>query len=131
MLLVGGGVVATRKARLLARAGADLHVLAPQVSEEIRDLLSDPNHIQLSPWDDRSLGQYAAVVAATPDLDINAAISRRAQESMTPVNVVDNPSLCTFIIPAIIDRNPLIISGSSSGSSPVLARRIRSDIETR
>ncbi len=131
VLLVGGGIVATRKARLLARAGADLHVLAPQVSEEIRDLVLTPSHIQLSPWDGRNLGEYAAVVAATPDQDVNAAISRRAQESMTPVNVVDDPSLCTFIIPAIIDRNPLIISVSSSGSSPVLARRIRSDIESR
>ncbi|MEK9807784.1 MAG: siroheme synthase CysG, partial [Halieaceae bacterium] len=131
VLLVGGGIVATRKARLLARAGADLHVLAPQVSDEIRDLVSDPNHIQLSPWDDRRLGEYAAVVAATPDQEVNAAVSRGAKASMTPVNVVDDPSLCTFIIPAIIDRNPLIISVSSSGCSPVLARRIRSDIETR
>lgn len=131
VLLVGGGIVATRKARLLARAGADLHVLAPQVSDEIRDLVSDPNHIQLSPWDDRPLGEYAAVVAATPDQEVNAAVSRGAKASMTPVNVVDDPSLCTFIIPAIIDRNPLIISVSSSGCSPVLARRIRSDIETR
>lgn len=131
VLLVGGGIVATRKARLLARAGADLHVLAPQVSDEIRDLVLASSHIELSPWDGRNLGEYAAVVAATPYQDVNEAISKRAQESMTPVNVVDDPSLCTFIIPAIIDRNPLIISVSSSGSSPVLARRIRSDIETR
>ena len=131
VLIVGGGVIATRKARLLARAGADLWVMAPDVSDELASLISASDRVLIQEWDERSLDGFAAVVAATPSRPVNEAISRRARETFTPVNVVDDPDLCTFIIPAIVDRNPLIISVSSSGSSPVLARRIRSDIEAR
>ena len=131
VLIVGGGVIATRKARLLARAGADLWVMAPDVSDELASLISASDRLLIQEWDERSLDGFTAVVAATPSRPVNEAISRRARETFTPVNVVDDPDLCTFIIPAIVDRNPLIISVSSSGSSPVLARRIRSDIEAR
>lgn len=131
VLIVGGGVIATRKARLLARAGADLWVMAPDVSDELASLISASDRVLIQEWDERSLDGFAAVVAATPSRPVNEAISRRARETFTPVNVVDDPDLCTFIIPAIVDRSPLIISVSSSGSSPVLARRIRSDIEAR
>jgi uroporphyrin-III C-methyltransferase/precorrin-2 dehydrogenase/sirohydrochlorin ferrochelatase len=105
--------------------------MAPDVADELVSLLSASDRVLLHEWDERSLGGFAAVVAATPSRPVNEAISLRARETFTPVNVVDDPDLCTFIIPAIIDRNPLIISVSSSGSSPVLARRIRSDIEAR
>lgn len=105
--------------------------MAPAVSDELASLASASDRVLLHEWDERSLGGFAAVVAATPNRTVNEAISRRARATFTPVNVVDDPDLCTFIIPAIVDRNPLIISVSSSGSSPVLARRIRSDIEAR
>jgi len=131
VLLVGGGIVATRKARLLARAGAVLHVLAPWISDELQELAKTSGTLNFEPWDNRSLCSYRAVVAATPDRAINAAISQRAQEDNIPVNVVDDPDLCSFIIPAIVDRNPLLVGISSSGASPVLARRLRSDIESR
>ncbi len=148
VLLVGGGVVATRKAQLLVRAGAVLDVLAPEVSSGLKALLiggppGDPvsevdrrdsnmkHQFFECSWDQRDLQTYAAVVATTPDRAVNADISSRAQALNVPVNVVDDPALCSFILPAIIDRNPLLISVSSSGSSPVLARRIRSEIETR
>lgn len=131
VLLVGGGVIATRKARLLARAGAQLHVLAPFVSDELQRLARDQGSLCFESWDGRSLTGYRAVVAATPDRAVNADISARAQADNIPVNVVDDPHLCSFIIPAIVDRNPLLIGISSSGASPVLARRLRSDIESR
>ena len=129
VLLVGGGVVATRKARLLHRAGARLHVLAPHISEELQALAGV--EVEFGAWDDRGLTGFRAVVAATPDREVNAQVSARAQANNIPVNVVDDPSLCSFIVPAIVDRNPILIGISSSGASPVLARRIRSDIESR
>lgn len=131
VLLVGGGVVATRKARLLHRAGAMLHVLAPQITDELQSLAREGGSIAEQVWDDRALTGYRAVIAATPDAEVNRAVSVRAQADNIPVNVVDNPELCSFIVPAIVDRNPLLVGISSSGASPVLARRVRSDLESR
>ncbi len=130
VLLIGGGVVATRKARLLHRAGAQLHVIAPYVTDELRLLVDDPSRLNLTEWAGQSLAAYRAVIAATPDKEVNRAISVAAQALNVPVNVVDDPALCSFIIPAIVDRNPLLIGISTSGAGPVLARRIRSAIES-
>lgn len=131
VLLVGGGAVATRKGRLLYRAGARLHVLAPEVADELRELAAERGSVTESVWSNQSLTGYAVVVAATPDRDVNRQISTAAMAQRVPVNVVDDPELCSFIIPAIVDRNPLLMAVSSSGSSPVLARRVRSDLESR
>ena len=131
VLLIGGGVIATRKARLLSRAGAELYVLAPWISDELQALVGEPSRLSFESWDGRPLTAYRAIIAATPDSEVNAEISARAQADNIPVNVVDNPDLCSFIIPAIVDRNPLLVGISSSGASPVLARRLRSDIESR
>ncbi len=130
MLLVGAGVVATRKARLLHRAGAVLDVIAPDITSELSGLLNG-GHYFSTVWAEQSLAHYRAVIAATPDRGVNRAISEAAQLHNIPVNVVDDPDLCSFIIPAIVDRTPLVVAISSSGSSPVLARRVRSDIESR
>jgi uroporphyrin-III C-methyltransferase/precorrin-2 dehydrogenase/sirohydrochlorin ferrochelatase len=70
-----------------------------------------------------------AVVAATADRGVNAAVSAAAQVLGIPVNVVDDPELSTFIFPAIIDRSPLIVAVSSAGHAPVLARAVREQIE--
>ncbi len=70
------------------------------------------------------------VIAATDDLAVNSQASADAQARNLPVNVVDNPALCTFILPAIIDRSPIVVGVSSGGSSPVLARLIRAKLET-
>lgn len=131
VLLVGGGVIATRKARLLHRAGAQLHVLAPLITDELVSMVGSAGKLEYETWDDRSLAGFRAVIAATPDRAVNASVSARAQAQNIPVNVVDDPALCSFIIPAIVDRNPLLVGISSSGASPVLARRLRSDIESR
>lgn len=131
VLLVGGGVVATRKARLLHRAGACLDVIAPHMTSELTDLLGQCGRHFPAPWASQPLEGYRAIVAATPDREVNRAVSEAAQSHNIPVNVVDDPALCSFIIPAIVDRTPLVVAISSSGSSPVLARRVRSDIESR
>ncbi|EED36254.1 siroheme synthase [Luminiphilus syltensis NOR5-1B] len=131
VLLVGGGEIATRKARLLHRAGAVLTVVAPEVSAELTDLVGDSARVQRTPWSpEKPLDQFRAVIAATNDTAVNAEVSQVCRAANLPVNVVDSPALCSFIIPAIVDRNPLLVGISSSGASPVMARRIRSTLET-
>lgn len=130
VLLVGGGVVATRKARLLSRAGAILEVVAPEVSDELQRLIAaGAGQHHPCAWDDRELVDYVAVVAATSDAGVNQRLAAQASRRNIPVNVVDDPAHCSFIVPAIVDRDPLLVAITSSGASPVLARRIRTQIE--
>ena len=134
ILLVGGGIVGTRKARLILRSGATLTVVAPEITRELQALLEQTggtwiaglyNGASLS-----SIKKLALVVAATPDRSVNETVSADAKNSGVPVNVVDSQDLCTFIFPSIVDRSPLIVAISSSGRSPVLARLLRRKIET-
>ncbi len=139
MLLVGGGNVGTRKARLLLSAGADLTVVAPEISEELAGLLEQAGSTWLQTTYDidghgkkglvHLFGHLTLVVAATPNHSVNEHISNDARAHGIPVNVVDSPELCTFIFPSIVDRSPLLIAISSSGRSPVLARLLRRKIE--
>ncbi|MEM9759337.1 MAG: siroheme synthase CysG [Pseudomonadota bacterium] len=130
VVLIGAGVVAARKARFLLRAGARLQVIAPQ-RDRAFDTLAREHDIA---FENRSyapgdLEGAELVIAATPDSRVNEAVYREARQRSVPVNVVDSPNLCSFIFPAIVDRSPLTVAVSSSGASPVLARRVRSRIE--
>lgn len=134
--LVGGGQVALRKARLLLKAGASVTVIAPEISPELVQLLEqdvaqeEGRHQQLlTTYKTAVLDGHSLVIAATPDSDVNSQVYRDATARQLPVNVVDQPQLCTFIFPAIVDRDPLIIAISSSGHSPVLTRILRRQFE--
>ena len=130
-LLVGGGDVATRKGRLLAKAGAILRVVAPQISPELRDLVQQcQGEIHLREYQATDVDDCVLAIAATDIDSLNQTISEDAKAKNIPVNVVDSPALCTYITPAIIDRSPLVIAISSGGESPVLARLIRAKLET-
>ena len=130
-LLVGGGDVATRKGRLLAKAGAILRVVAPQISPELRDLVQQcQGEIHLREYQASDVDDCVLAIAATDIDSLNQIISEDAKAKNIPVNVVDSPALCTYITPAIIDRSPLVIAISSGGESPVLARLIRAKLET-
>ena len=130
-LLVGGGDVATRKGRLLAKAGAILRVVAPQISPELRDLVQQCHgEIHLREYQASDVDDCVLAIAATDIDSLNQIISEDAKAKNIPVNVVDSPALCTYITPAIIDRSPLVIAISSGGESPVLARLIRAKLET-
>lgn len=130
MLLVGGGVVATRKARLLLRAGARLKVVSPTITGELETLLAEHDgHWHRALYQATDLRGVRLVVAATPDMTVNEQVYHDAMQLSLQVNVVDAPHLCTFIFPSIVDRDPLLIAISSSGRSPVLARIMRRKIE--
>lgn len=129
VLVVGGGEVALRKARLLSDAGGQLRVVAPEVRGELAALAGE-GRVHLRGYESADLQGVALVIAATDDEPLNARISSEAQALGIPVNVVDAPALCSVIFPAIVDRSPLIVAITSGGDAPVLARLIRAKIET-
>lgn len=129
VLLVGGGEVALRKARLLLDAGARLKVVALEIHPELNAML-DKEPACLRAYQPSDLDGMSLVIAATDDVELNASISAQAQARGLPVNVVDAPALCSVIFPAIVDRSPLIVAVSSGGDAPVLARLVRAKIET-
>jgi uroporphyrin-III C-methyltransferase / precorrin-2 dehydrogenase / sirohydrochlorin ferrochelatase len=130
-LVVGGGEVAMRKARLLIRAGAVLRVVAPEINAAFAELVrNNGGSLVEERYRAEHLDDVALAIGATDDQSVNQALHDDAKLARVPVNVVDNPKLCTFIFPAIIDRSPLLISISSGGASPVLARWLRAKIES-
>jgi len=130
-LLVGGGAIALRKANLLAAAGAQVSVVSLTIDDQLQDLVdSSGGQYYCQAYSDAQLLGVELVVAATDDLATNTRVSVDAQARQLPVNVVDQPALCSFIFPAIIDRSPLVVAVSSGGHSPVLARLLRSKLES-
>ncbi|WP_165667964.1 siroheme synthase CysG [Metapseudomonas otitidis] len=131
VLVVGGGEIALRKARLLADAGACLRVVAPEIDSQLVALVEQSHGlVHRRGYASGDLEGAVLAIAATDDEPLNAQISRDAQARGVPVNVVDAPALCSVIFPAIVDRSPLIVAVSSAGDAPVLARLIRAKIET-
>jgi len=130
-MVVGGGEVALRKVTMLRKAGADVMVIAPILAPALTELRDQQGiqHIQSS-FSENLLEASALVIAATDDHAVNAAVADAAKKRNIPVNVVDAPELCTFIMPSIVDRSPVVIAVSSGGVAPVLARLVRARIET-
>ncbi len=131
VLLVGGGDVALRKARLLIRAGARITLVAHHVLPELHEMLElHQGVVLIGEYHPELLDDKVLVLAATDDDSLNERVHYDAQARNVPVNVVDNPRLCTFVFPAIVDRSPIVIGISSGGQSPVLARLLRARLET-
>ena len=129
-LLAGGGEVALRKARLLHRAGAHIRLVAPRLSEDLAALVGEGGgEILREPFDPVHLEGIELAVAATDDREANRRLAEEARSRGVPVNVVDDPELSNFIFPALVDRDPVLVSITSSGASPVLARWVRARIE--
>jgi len=130
-LIIGGGEVALRKATMLLKADAALEVISPELCPELAALLAAGKlqHINAG-FEPSQIDGACMVVAATDDEQVNVAVSQAAQARNIPVNVVDAPALCTFTMGSIIDRSPIVIAISSGGAAPVLARLIRSRLET-
>ncbi|MGJ0491362.1 siroheme synthase CysG [Methylobacter sp.] len=130
-LVVGAGEVAARKIELLAQADAKITVIASEISTAVSNLKALHSlNILKKTFSSTDLHGFRLVVSATDDADTNKLVAKTATEQNIPVNVVDNPELCTFIFPAIIDRSPVVAAVSSGGASPVLARLLRAKIES-
>ncbi|MFV1982362.1 MAG: siroheme synthase CysG, partial [Thiohalomonadales bacterium] len=119
------------KVHLLCRAGAKVLVIAPELTSDLSSMAKN-NEIELisETYSSASMANYAVVIAATNNAEVNKQVSGDAKKLGIPVNVVDQPDLCTFIMPSIIDRSPVQIAVSTGGASPVLARLLRSKLET-
>ena len=130
VLVVGGGAVALRKAESLLQAGARVTVVAPLLCAALAARVARGGLTHLATeFRPAHLAGAVAAVAATDDPAVNSAVSQAARERAVPVNVVDDAALSSFIFPAIIDRSPILVAVSSSGAAPVLARRVRAQIE--
>ena len=130
-LLVGGGHIAYRKAVLLAKAGAVIHVVAPEIEQDLLDVVH-VTHGQYHPEKfntEISLSSYRLVIAATNEKIVNQAVFEACENLNVLVNSVDDPPYCRFMVPAMIDRSPLVVSVATNGASPVLARQIRTQLE--
>ena len=130
-VVIGAGEVAARKVTMLLRAQASVTVYAPEICPTLADLVEAGRiRYQQARFADQQLSGACLVIAATNDLQVNTAVSLAAQANNIPVNVVDAPALCTFTMASIVERSPIVIAISSEGNAPVLARYLRSKIET-
>ncbi len=130
VVLVGGREIAARKLRLVRRAGGDVTVIAPRLNPELRTLV-DSGAVTLIPrgFETDDLDGAAIVFAATGVAAVDNAVAAAARERGIPVNAVDRPDISTFAVPAIVDRDPVVVSVATDGTAPVLARQIRAQIE--
>jgi len=131
VLIVGGGAVAERKAALLIGAGAQVEIVASQVTKLFDQwIVVGKVRRGAAAFDDGLLDGCWLAIAATDDRELNARVAAAAGTRRVLVNVVDEPSLCTFQVPSIVDRSPLMIAVSTGGAAPMLARLARERIET-
>jgi uroporphyrin-III C-methyltransferase/precorrin-2 dehydrogenase/sirohydrochlorin ferrochelatase len=130
-LVVGGGAVAERKTASLLKSGADVILVAPSLTDSLtgwRDA-GRLTHLDRG-FADEDLTDIHLVIAATNDSEINRRVAEQANNLRIPVNVADQPELCSFILPSVIDRSPVVAAISTGGASPVLARLIRARMES-
>lgn len=125
VVVVGGGPVAARKVAGLVAAGAVVHVVARRVGAEVRD--------QPVTWEERAyrdgdlVGAWLAI-AATDDPETNAAVHAEGEASRVWVNSADDPSACSFILPAVVRQGPVMVTVSTAGHSPAMAAWLRDHV---
>lgn len=126
-LVVGGGPVAARKVEMLAKAGADITIIA----EEVKSIphTGSVEKVLRKKFEDKDVQGFYLVIAATDDAKTNEAVSHAARDHSILVNVVDNIDSSDFIVPSIVDRTPLLIAISTSGIAPALSKKIRQKLE--
>lgn len=130
-LVVGAGNIAARKIESLAKAGASVKVIALEICSAVQSLAVEFKiEFEQRDFIDTDIDGMFLVISATDNSSLNKRISEIAQAKQIPVNVVDDTDLCSFITPSTIERNPIQIAISTGGSSPVLARHIRTKLES-
>ncbi len=130
-LVVGGGDIALRKINLLLKANASVTCISPELCDGVAQLAKQGRIQTLErAFKDDDVTEQVLIVSATDNAELNQRVSTLASAANIPVNVVDSPALCTFVMPSIVDRSPIVIAISSAGSAPVLARLIRAKLES-
>jgi precorrin-2 dehydrogenase/sirohydrochlorin ferrochelatase len=129
-IVVGGDEIAAEKAAGLVAAGAEVRVISPKFCDALL-ILAEQKKVALSPkaYQKGDLAGAFLVIAATSDPQLAEAVWSESQERRQPINVVDMPRYCSFILPSILRRGQLTIAVSTEGASPGLAKRIRQQLE--
>lgn len=127
--VVGGGAVAERKVQGLLEASADVRVISPALTPALADLAARGvvEHVA-RPYRAGDVEGAFLVICATNDQDVNASVARECAARGIPVNVVDEPDLSSFFVPAMVRQGDLVIAVSTGGKSPLTARRIKEEL---
>lgn len=129
-LVVGGGTVAERKVSTLLEFGARVVVVAPLITARLKQLTRSRKIVaRLKKYSSADLRQAVLVIGATSDRALNKKIAKDAIKKNILVNIVDDPELCSFIVPSKIKRGALVVSISTSGQAPALAKALRIKLE--
>ncbi|MCS7007747.1 MAG: bifunctional precorrin-2 dehydrogenase/sirohydrochlorin ferrochelatase [Thermoleophilia bacterium] len=124
-LVVGGAEPALEKARGLSECGAHVAVVAPEILPALRTIADE---LHERPYRTSDLDGRFLVIAATSSPELDRRVSADAEARSLPCNVVDRPELCSFILPAVLRRDPIAVAVSTGGASPALAQRLRDEI---
>ncbi|MCP4628488.1 MAG: bifunctional precorrin-2 dehydrogenase/sirohydrochlorin ferrochelatase [bacterium] len=131
-LVVGGGGVGTRKVMTLLKCGAKVTVVSPVISESLQDLEKSASlTLKARPYRTADLEGMFLVIGATDNEPLNRQISSDAESRNTLCNIADRPAVCNFILPSIVQRDDLVITISTSGKSPALAKKLRKTLESQ
>jgi len=131
-LVVGGGSVGTRKVKTLINCGARVKVISLTVSQQLRELAASGDIILAErSYQSEDLKAVFLVIGATDDDKLNKQISNDADRLNTLCNIADRPEVCNFILPSIVHRDDLVITISTSGKSPALAKKLRQALENQ
>lgn len=129
-MIIGGGEVAARKIDLLLKSTTKITIMSETLNASVERLVNLHKLTWLKHnYQPGHLNNYNIVIAATDSCEVNSAVAAESSQLKLLTNVVDQPDLCNYITPAIIDRAPMIIAMSSSGSAPILLRMLREQIE--
>ena len=130
-LVVGGGTVALRKTEALLKHGAQVEIISPVLCTRLNQLVeSEAIHWLRRDYQAGDLKDALLAIATTDDVKTNEMIAEEARQRKILVNVVDNPQLSDFIVPSYFNRGNIAIAVSTSGRSPALARKLRSQLES-
>lgn len=128
-IVVGGGTVACRKVKSLLAAGAEVAVLSPELTVELKEMQQRNQFNYIArPYRKGDLRGFFLVICATDDSAVNEAVAEEAEAAGILANVVDVPELGNFSVPAQVKRGDLLLTVSTGGKSPVLAKRLRQEL---
>jgi precorrin-2 dehydrogenase/sirohydrochlorin ferrochelatase len=131
-LVVGGGSVGTRKVKTLLECGAKVTVVSPEISDRLQNLAESARlTLKARPYRTEDIEGMFLVIGASDDETLNRQISSDAESRNTLCNIADRPEKCNFILPSILRREDLVITISTSGKSPALAKKLRKNLERR
>lgn len=132
VLVVGGGGVGTRKVQTLLDCGARVTVVSREVSAKLQALAASGDiNLEQRSYRSQDLKGMFLVIGATNDMNLNRQVSNDAEQLNTLCNIADRPEVCNFILPSIVRRDDLVITISTSGKSPAMAKKLRRALENQ